>query len=105
MENKPQVEESQVINFIKNSFSKRKTINKGRSAYGLKHLVERSIDMYVPVEMFIKAMIHNGYDTKLHLKAFHFNISEKKVRRLEKLNNKKYITFGQMKTRLKALKD
>lgn len=105
MENKPQAKESHVINFINNSFSKRKTINKGRSAYGLKHLIEKSINMYVPVEMLTKAMVDNGYNTESHLKSVYFNISEVEIKKLEKLNNQKYLSFNKMKKRFNALKN
>ena len=80
-----------IVDFITWNFSKRKTINKRWSSYGLKHFVEEQIESYVSNGDFIAAMIICGfeYDNYEHsLNAF-FNLSSKsykKARNTAKIN-------------------
>ena len=66
---------------------KRKTINTEMSSYGLKHVAEEYMGIYIKNEEFIKAMIDSGY--KAHQTRFmrqtknpncFFNISLKGVK-------------------------
>lgn len=54
----------QVRDLISYLVSKRETLNKDHTSYGLKHIVERILDRYVSNGEFIAAMILEGYRWK-----------------------------------------
>ena len=82
--------------FINMEFVKRKTLNKKRSSYGLKHYVERRIgrrDKYVSNGELINAMIACGFDYELTHPGspnYHFNVSEKSFRPMTEAESMKY---------------
>lgn len=82
--------------FINREFVKRKTLNKKRSSYGIKHYVERRIgrrDKYVSNDELINAMIACGFNYELtHQDSpnYHFNVSERSFRPMTKEEAIKY---------------
>ena len=82
--------------FINMEFVKRKTLNKKRSSYGIKHYVERRIgrrDKYVSNGELINAMIACGFDYELTHPGspnYHFNVSEKSFRPMTEAEAIKY---------------
>lgn len=67
--------------WIKKCITKRKTINKEKGSYGLKHVVEKHYKTYISNGAFIKAAIDMGFNYKQNgLNAF-FNMSFVKAKK------------------------
>ena len=87
----PDIEE-----FIKNNFIKRKTLNRTRSSYGLKHYVEKRLGRrhgYVSNQELIHAMIHCGFnyeETEPDSPNYYFNVSEKSFRYMTPLEKEQH---------------
>ena len=62
---------------------KRKTVNRRRTAYGLKHIAEREIG-YITEQTFIAAAIHMGFTHK-GVGPVHFGMSETSIKEISKL--------------------
>jgi hypothetical protein len=69
-----------IINFIELRFDKTKSINKKRSSYGLKHLVERNINTYVSNGELIASMIICDYKYKVDGINCYFNVTTNSVK-------------------------
>ncbi len=68
--------------WIKRWVTPRKTMNRAKNSYALKHAVENEIDRYIPNGAFIQAAIESGYRYKRcrHLSPnAYFNMSYGKV--------------------------
>ena len=65
---------------IKKHFSPAKTVYKGSSSYGLKHIAERHLDNYVSNGEFIYAMHMEGYNIERDDPNCYFNIKRGDIR-------------------------
>lgn len=72
-------------NWILSNLEFMKSLNKGTSSYGLKHMMERDIGLYVTNGMFICAMLACGYRGRGNSGPnLYFNVRGASVNRIEK---------------------
>lgn len=71
-------EQERILNWIKENFIPKKTINYNYNSYGLKHLIQHDKGIYMTNEQFKKAMLLCGFEAgNIMKKSWNFNISEK----------------------------
>ena len=70
--------QEELLNWIKEKFILRKTINYNYTSYGLKHLIQHDRGIYTTNEQFKSAMLLCGFKAgNTDKRSWNFNISEK----------------------------
>lgn len=77
---------TQIRPILAQYFQKTKTFYTGISSYGLKHIVERHIGLYVTNGELIYAMAMEGFEFKPNRINCYFNIKGSEVKQFNKLN-------------------